>query len=142
MNQKKLLQVLQWGVIVLMALLAFWLVFLAATNGAGAQWNWRSFFYENALRFILLLALSDALVLILLRRRKLLNEEALAKERERQSLEDLVSKKISEQYFNIYCVDMDEDRVIYTASSEIAVRHYGKGIMTGQEKYSRIAALY
>ena len=147
MKQRKLLQILFWIVIALMVVLAFWLVFSAAMHGAGMDseelnWNWRTFFYENAFRFIILLVLSDALVLILLRRRKLLNEETIAKERERQSLEDLISKKISEQYFNIYCVDMDEDRVIYTASSEIAIRHYGKNILTGHEKYSRIASLY
>ena len=62
--------------------------------------------------------------------------------REQQSLEELVSRKIAEQYFNIYCVDMDADRVIYTASSEIAAKHYGENILSGNEKYSRIAALY
>ena len=61
---------------------------------------------------------------------------------ERQPLEDLISRKISEQYFNIYCVDMDDDRVVYTASREVAIRNYGKNVVTGNEKYSRIAATY
>ena len=69
-------------------------------------------------------------------------DSGASQDREQQSLEELISRKIAEQYFNIYCVDMDEDRVIYTASSEIAEQHYGKGILSGNEEYSRIAELY
>ena len=144
MKRKNLLQILIWAVLILMIAVICILVVMAARNSADADASGflRRFFYDNAIRVVALLLLSDALVILLLRRSKLLGAEALERERTHQTLEDLISKKISEQYFNIYCVDMDKDRVIYTASSEIAARHYGKSILSGQEPYSRIASLY
>ncbi len=69
-------------------------------------------------------------------------EGTYAGEPERRALEELVSKTISDQYYNVYCVDMDEDRVVYAARREIAVRHYGENVVSGSERYSRIAAMY
>ena len=58
------------------------------------------------------------------------------------ALADLISRQISKEYFNIYCVDMDADRVIYTAVSEVARRNYGERILSGAEKYSKVAAIF
>ncbi len=139
MKQKKLIRIIILVVDILMAALIVDLFLLALSSGSGTGSG--SFFSRHLPQFIGLIVLAVLLVLLYLRWKKLMNEETV-RARERQSLEDLISRKISEQYFNIYCVDMDEDRVIYTASREIAIRHYGENIVSGNEKYSRIAALY
>ena len=136
--KKRLLNSFIWVVVALMVALVVYLVILAVQSDD----PFGVFFYEKVDLVEALLLLIAALALLCVAKGRIKDREALIQVKERQSLEDLISKKIAEQYFNIYCVDMDEDRVIYTAYGEIAEKHYGKSILSGQEKYSRIASLY
>ena len=140
MKQKKLLQIIILVVIILIAALLISL-FIRALNSGGDSGP-DGFLFENLPRFGELVLLAALLALLFLRLRTVRNDETNVRERERQSLEDLISDKISEQYYNIYCIDMDADRVIYAANPETAVRHYGESVVSGDDRYSRITAVF
>ncbi len=140
MERRRLLRIFILIAIALIAAIAIQLLYLAVKGGMDGGNS--GFFFRNLVYFIAMILLADIVILLLLRGHTIRKEDDLSRELERQSLKNVVSQKLYEQYIGIICVDMDEDRIVYAAKSENRDCQYGKSIASGREKYSELVSAF